>query len=126
MMSIRLFNLSDYEMLSSWWKQHEWPSIPLSFLPKIGIIVGDCVAGFIYSTDSKICWLEFIISDPKCEQKKRQDALNLLIQEASNTAKDLGYEVIFTSVSHKGLIEKYKNNGFKVTDNNMTNLMRFI
>lgn len=125
-MSIRLFNSSDYEMLSSWWKQHEWPSIPLSFLPKIGIIVDDCVAGFIYSTDSKICWLEFIISDPKCEQKKRQDALNLLIQEASNTAKDLGYEVIFTLASHKGLIEKYKNNGFKVTDNNMTNLMRFI
>jgi len=125
-MNIRLFNPSDYELLCSWWKEHNWPSIPFEFLPKIGIIVDDCVAGFIYSTDSKICWLEFIISDPKSENYKRQVALNILIEEACKTSSALGFKAIFTSVSHKRLIQKYQNNGFEITDNNMTNLMRII
>ena len=125
-MKIRHFTDSDYEMVCSWWSGHDWPSIPLTFLPTTGIIVDDCAAGFIYSTDSKICWLEFIVVDPKSDKTYRREALNTLMNEAAKIAKEMGHSAIFTSASHEGLIERYKNNGFKVTDKNMTNLMRII
>ena len=125
-MNIRRFNDSDYEMVCSWWKQHEWPSIPLDFLPKVGIIIDDCAAGFLYSTDSKICWLEFIVVDPRSDKAKRRAALDTLISSASEIAKEMGHSVIFTSASHEGLISRYINDGFQITDKTMTNLMRIL
>lgn len=125
-MNIRLFTPLDYEMVCSWWNGHDWPSIPLTFLPTTGIIVDNCAVGFIYSTDSKICWLEFIVVDPKSDKTHRREALNILINEAAKIAKEMGHSAIFTSTSHEGLIERYKNNKFNVTDKNITNLMRII
>lgn len=125
-MNIRLFQPSDYSLISSWWKDHEWPSIPLTFLPKTGIIVDDCAVGFLYCTDSKICLLEFVLVDPNADKVRRRTALDVLINEASELAKELGFEAIFASLSHKGLIARYEKHGFKVTDQSTTNLIRMI
>lgn len=123
-MNVRLFTEKDYPIVCSWWKDHQWPSIPLSFLPKTGIIVDDCAAGFLYCTDSKLCWLEFVVVDKSADKQRRRDALDLLISESIEIAKESGYMVMFSSVSHAGLIQRYKNHGFDVTDQNMTNLIK--
>jgi hypothetical protein len=123
-MNVRFFTESDYPTVCSWWKDHEWPSIPLIFLPKTGIIVDDCAVGFVYGTDSKLCWLEFVVVDKRAEKERRRKALDILISEATNIAKECGYVAMFSSVSHKGLIERYKNHNFQITDQNMTNLIR--
>lgn len=125
-MNIRRFQESDYKTICSWWKEHEWPLIPLSFLPKTGIIVDDCAAGFLYSTDSGLCWLEFVVVDKNSDKEKRRKALDVLILEASALAKTMGFSAMFSSLSHDGLINRYKKHGFQVTDKNMTNLIRVI
>ena len=125
-MNIKKFDALDYEKICSWWERHGWPSIPLDFLPKTGIIVDDCAAGFIYSTDSSVCLLEFVVVDPRIEKTKRRLALDCLLCEVEKIAKNQGFKIIFTSVSHKGLIERYKTNGYSVSDNNMTNLIKVL
>lgn len=125
-MQFRFFEPTDYEMIASWWKAHEWQPIPLNFLPKIGIIVNEQAAGFIYSTDSKICLLEWIVVDPCAEKLARREALDFLFFQSEVIAKELGFQAIFSSVSHQGLLDRYKKHNFKVTDKEMTNVLKVI
>lgn len=115
---------NDYHVLCNWWRQHEWPAIPKDHLPVTGYIIDNVCAGFLYKTDSKIAWIEFIISNKECDKQLRNDGLNNLITKLTDVAKEDGFTSIFTSVSHPKLIERYSNLNFNVTDKNMSNMIR--
>lgn len=125
-MKSRLVTELDYPMLYRWWLEHKFPPPPLEALPKVGVIVEDCAAGFIYQTDSCIAWLEWIVVDPTCDKIKRRQALDGLVKELSQLAKEKGYKTLFSSSVHPGLIERLKQAGFMVGDNNTTQLIRNI
>lgn len=121
---------SHYEIVSHWWREHEWPVIPLEMLSTTGFVAlvngAPICAGWLYSTDSKICWLEYLISNPHSASYDRSTALDALVDELAYTAKNMGFSAIFTSTNHKGLIERYKHHDFKVADEDMINLVRKI
>jgi len=125
-MEIKPYNRLDYWELCSWWAGHGWMAPDQDMLPEHGFIINNICAGFLYKTDSKIAWLEFIISNPRSEKLERNKALDLLIEQLYSRAKELGFKAIFTSATHKGLIERYKDHGFVVTDTSMTNLVKRI
>ena len=54
----------------------------------------------------------------------RNKALDLLINKLIEQAKELKFKVIFTSVEHKKLLERYKDHGFVETDKSMTNMIK--
>ena len=70
------------------------------------------VAGFLYSTNSKIAWMEWIISNPK--EKNKSEAIVLLISSLEKWAKDGNFEVILSIGRSKSLIEKHKKLGYTV------------
>lgn len=120
-MFIRPYTFLDYTSLEHWATLRKFPLLPPDYLPKTGFIVpGHCI-GFLYETDTPITWLEWVISNPEA---KNDEALNLLIETACSRAKELGYKMIFTSLEHKGLIERYKQHEFIATETGMTNMMR--
>jgi hypothetical protein len=123
-MKIELVDEKNYNMLVEWWKGHEWPIIPFDSLPKTGIIVNDIVAGFLYSSDSNVCMLEWIISDPNSDKEKRKESLNILIDKICHIAKDMGFKYCFTFVKNKGLINTLKENSFNKTDEEMIHFVR--
>lgn len=123
-MKIELVNEQNYEMLVEWWKGYSWPSVPFNMLPKIGFIVNDTVAGFIYSTDSNICLIEWIIGNPKSSKEERKKSLIQLLNTLCNTAKDMGYNHCFTYTKNTGLINSLELVGFKKTDEQMVHFMR--
>ena len=69
--TIRELNETDYEsILVGWWKDWRWTPPPKDFLPdggKGGFIVYDgdipVCAGYIYITNSKVGWCDWIISN---------------------------------------------------------------
>ena len=71
--NIRKLNPSDYEdVLVKWWKDWNFEPPSKSFLPDQGegglmVLFNDkpVCAGFIYFTNSKVSWIEWIISDKK-------------------------------------------------------------
>ena len=78
---------SDYEqILVGWWKDWKWEPPLKDFLPddgKSGIIIYDnntpVCAGFIYMTNSKVAWVDWIISNKQYTNKEgRKSALSLL------------------------------------------------
>ena len=119
----RRLTYEDYDTLIDWWKS--WPDwVPLgrNLLPEDGtggiMIERDgvpIVAGFLYSTNSKIAWMEWIVSNPK--EKNKSDAILLLISSLEHWAKEGGFEVVLSIGRSKSLIEKHKTLGYTVDEN---------
>lgn len=129
--SVRFLEEGDYEKLLPWWKWHRFTAPPKEMLPqngKGGIMVSknriDICAGFLYRTDSKIAWMEFIISNPNYREKDRVDAIKLLIEQLCLIAKQQGYKAVFTSVKHHSLINHFKSTGFTAEKGKSTEMVR--
>jgi len=116
---IRLLNNSDYDILVSWWKFWRFPAPPSDFLPENGtgglmLSKGgiDIVCGFLYFTNSKIMWLEYIVSNPQYREKDRAEAIETLILELCEIGRNKGYKCVFTSVKNPSLIKRFSAVGF--------------
>ena len=82
-------------------------------------------AGFIYNTNSSLCWLEFITSNFEVKDRKlRREALNYLILQLCESAKIMGKTAIFTSVKNHGLIQRFNDCGFKIGSNNTMEMIK--
>ena len=116
-----------YNLICDWWVKNNWPVIPLSHLPRFGLIAfvdnEPAVAGFLYATDSSFCWLEWIVASPNVRHEKRQESIHYLIQELKSASKKMGFESIFTSANKESLISKLEKENFKVCDRNVTQLL---
>ena len=120
-MDIRKLVSSDYDdILVGWWKDWRWEPPTRDFLPDNGVggfIVYDedvpVCAGFMYITNSKVGWSEFIVSNINYRDKeKRNEALDLLIQSISIVLSDVGCRYVYTSLKNKSLVNAYARNGF--------------
>ena len=128
-MNYRLVTESDYQTLCEWWSFWRFPAPDWELLSTTGVLVFDdegliCV-GFLYGTNSKISWIEFIVSNPNVKDKtKRKEAINFLIDTMCLTAKASGFSVVFSSLKNQNLINKYKDCGFIEGSNNCVELIK--
>tara|TARA_R100001443_G_scaffold67659_1_gene76471 strand:+ start:91 stop:501 length:411 start_codon:yes stop_codon:yes gene_type:complete len=111
----------DYEnILCGWWKDWRWTPPSKDFLPedgKGGFIVYDgehpICAGFMYVTNSKAAWCDWIISNRHYKDRQnRRDALELLVKTISDEAEKKGIKYIYALIKNKPLIDVYKKNNF--------------
>ena len=72
------------------------------------------VAGFLYTTNSNICWMEWIISNPEYRNTDRQEAIELLINMAEEICKKQGQVHMFSIGRNKHLIETHKKLGWHI------------
>lgn len=117
--------LKDYEKFCKWWKFWRFPAPSLEFLPNNGLgglkisiktkeaELIDVCAGYLYETNSKVAWLEFIVSSPEVKDKHiRNEAIINLIRYLTVDAKMKGYKFVFSSLKNENLINKYKEVGY--------------
>jgi len=116
---LRLLRDDDYEKLFAWWKWFRFPAPPKDYLPedgKGGLMISkngvDIVAGFLFLNNSRICWMEYIISNPEYRETDRHEAIGFLIDKLCYVAKQRGYKAVFTSLKHENLIKRYEAIGF--------------
>jgi hypothetical protein len=118
---IRELNEADYEdTLMGWWQQWGWVPPNKDFLPnngKGGIIVYDndtpVCAGFMYLTNSKVSWVDWIISNREYRDKpKRKEALMLLVSSLTKICKDAGSSYVYALIKNESLINTYEELGY--------------
>jgi hypothetical protein len=118
---IRELNENDYEdILVGWWKQWGWVAPKRDFLPndgKGGIIVYDedvpVCAGFMYITNSKAAWVDWIISNKEYTKKpQRKDAIKLLVSALTNICEKSGNKYIYALIKSESLINIYQETGY--------------
>ena len=118
---VRPLIAEDYDKtLRQWWFDWRWTPPSRDFLPENGeggFIVYDgqtpVCAGFMYETNSKAVWCDWIISNIKYKDRNnRKEALSLLIKRISEEAERLDKKYIYALIKNKPLINVYKKQGF--------------
>lgn len=123
-LKVKALEESDWDTLQSWWKIWKWPTMSKDLLPLNGcgglMICKEevpIVAGFLYLSNSKVAWLDWIISNPDYKEQDRKDALELLISSLEQVATQQGYSIVISIARHKGLINTHKKLGYTVDEN---------
>tara|TARA_Y100000817_G_C16845222_1_gene539772 strand:- start:483 stop:890 length:408 start_codon:yes stop_codon:yes gene_type:complete len=132
--TIRLLEDGDYEnTLVKWWNDWKWDAPAKDFLPQEGrggIMVSkddvDICAGFLYFTNSKAAWCEFIVSNKDYKEKDRADAILLLIETLSELSRQNGVKYVYTSLKNNNLIDKYKECGYIQGDTGCTEMIKVL
>lgn len=124
---------SDYsDILVGWWNAWGWEPPQKDFLPENGK-GGVCVfedtipicAGFLYTTNSGVAWVDWIISNKEYNKKPhRQQAISLLVDTLTNIAKKTGHKYSYALIKHKGLIDTYKSLGYVEGDKYTTEMIK--
>jgi hypothetical protein len=69
----------------------------------------DICSGWLYQSDSKIAWIEWVVMNKKAPKKLREGAIDFLYETLFNKAEKLGYEVVMCIANHYMLVDKLKN-----------------
>ena len=120
-MNTRTLTESDWETLSDWWKAWNWPVMAKDMLPDNGtggIMVENesqnIVAGFLYWSNSKLVWLDWIISNPKVSRDIRQEAIKKLILTAEHMTKQAGSKYMMSISRSNSLLKTHKELGWTI------------
>jgi hypothetical protein len=123
-LSLRALKESDWDILLSWWKWWRWPELSKDVLPMDGtgglmVYKGDTLiaAGFLYLTNSKAAWLDWIVSNPNYREYDRKDSLALLIDGLEAVAKSEGCNTIISITRNKSLIDIHNGLGYTIDKN---------
>ena len=114
----RFLNKKDYKTICEWWKWWRWPIIPFEMLPETGFMIEKneipIVSAYLYLTNSTTAILEWIVSNPNYRENDRQEAIELLINEAEVFCKKMKYKHIFSIGKNKHLIKTHEKLGWQV------------
>jgi hypothetical protein len=130
-MECRYFEAEDYDNIVKWWNFWRFPAPSLEMLSSIGIIVSldgvDIVCGWLYTTNSAMAHVEFIVSNPEVRDRDvRAAAIIGLINELCISAKELGYKYAYTTLVNKNLQNKFKDYGFLEGSVNCTEYVKIL
>jgi len=132
--NLRKLNSTDYEdILVGWWKDWEWTAPPKDFLPENGeggVIIFDgevpVCAGFMYATNSKVAWIEWVISNKQYDRDNRKKALALLVDTLNGICKNGGAKYGYSILHSKSLIETYESLGYIKGDSNFFEMIKIL
>ena len=120
-MNTRTLTESDYEILSDWWVAWSWPVMAKDMLPDNGtggIMIENkgenVVAGFLYWSNSKLVWLDWIISNPKVSRDIRQEAIKKLILTAESMTKEAGSKYMMSISRSNSLLKIHEQMGWTI------------
>jgi hypothetical protein len=132
---IRELSETDYDdILVGWWKQWGWEAPKRDFLPndgKGGIIVYDgdipICAGFMYLTNSKVAWVDWIISNKEYTNKlQRKDAIKLLVSALTEICKKSGSKYSYALIKNESLIGMYEELGYIKGDSYTNEMIKIL
>ena len=130
MFKIRLLTDEDYPKLVSFWNFWRFPAPAKELLPDEGrgglMVYKDGIeicAGYLFFTNSKMAWLEFIVSNHEYKEKDRKEAICFLINELTQVAKSKGFKIVFTSVKNENLVNRFKECGYVIGSENTKELI---
>jgi hypothetical protein len=132
-MEVRQLVDNDYDKLCQWWSDWRWVPISRDFLPENGtgglMVTKDGVdicAGFVYMTNSKVAWIEFVVSNFHYRESDRKSALEFLIHSLTDICKQNGLLYAFSTLKNESLIKMYEGCGFQKGSTRTTEMVKIL
>ena len=124
---VKQVNKELYDLICTWWEARSWPVIPWTTLPSNGYVVYEdekpIIAGFLYLSDSALGMIEWIVASPDTTKEERARGFDRLMEELLKTAKENDIQILYTSLNHPKLIEKYEKHNFVKAETDVTNMI---
>lgn len=119
MFKVRLLLEEDYVELCKWWQENRFPVPSQDMLPDngaCGVMVYkdeiNVAAGFLYFTNSKITWIEFIVANFQYKNKDRAEAIQMVIENLTEIARRKGFKAVFSSLKKDTLMKHFEACGY--------------
>jgi hypothetical protein len=134
-LTIKRLTESDYDdILVGWWSDWKWEAPHRDFLPDNGtggfiVYDGDTpvCAGFVYVTNSKATWVDWIISNKNYTDKEgRKLAIRLLIESLTNVCESSGSKYIYALIKNQHLIKVYEDLGYIKGDSYTSEMIKIL
>jgi hypothetical protein len=134
-LTIKRLTESDYDdILVGWWSDWKWEAPHRDFLPDNGtggfIVYDDdtpICAGFVYVTNSKATWVDWIISNKNYTDKEgRKLAIRLLIESLTNVCESSGSKYIYALIKNQHLIKVYEDLGYIKGDSYTSEMIKIL
>ena len=128
--NIRKIELKDYEYIDKWWIEQGYNAISKEILPMQGLgglIVEKekpIAAAYLYLTNSKMGYIDNLISDPKYISKDRFDVIAKLMVACEKMAKDTGCLETWAMSNINGILSRCEALGYNVSDENYAIISR--
>lgn len=102
-------------MVMSWMDKRKMQRVHPNVLSEYGLIIPDVAAIWLYTTNSDICYLENLFSNPEATNK--HISICFLIDTASKAAAQMGYKFVMCVTDHKSILEQAIRLGAKTEPN---------
>ena len=120
--NIRKIELEDYEFINKWWTEQGFTALNKDILPMNGlggiIIEKDkpIAAVYLYLTNSKVGYIDNLITDPKYVSKDRFDVILMLMRACEQMANDVGCLEIWAITENERIIQRCKALGYNTSE----------
>lgn len=111
---VRRYVDGDFDQIQEWLKRRQMKVFHPNILPKAGFIVDEVAAMFLYETDSDICYLENLVSNPYINSEARDHAISLIVEAAFAYAVMQGFKFVMSITDHPQVIKRAIRSGAKV------------
>lgn len=110
----RPFDEVDMEEVNGWYCSRGMRPLSYHMFPDVGYIVPGIGAGFLYQTDSSLCFIDGYISSPVSTREERREAFDLITNAIIRTAKDHGFQQILAYTRNHGVKERCERFHFQL------------
>jgi len=123
-LKIRKIEIEDYKYINKWWVKQGFKPVSLDVLPMQGLgglIVEKqkpIAVAYLYLTNSKMGYIDNLISDPKYISKDRFNIILELIAACKQMAVETGCLDVWAVTNSKGIIKRCKELEYNITENN--------
>jgi hypothetical protein len=88
----------------------------LGRLPQLGLIVPGVAAGFLYRTDSTLCLIDALISNPAVDAGTRDAAIDVVVTNLIGVATELGFTSMLAYTAFDAVKSRAIRHGFEFDD----------
>jgi len=96
-MTVRRYEREDFDQIANWAREGYGTDYEEHQFPETGFIVDGVAAYFLYQTDSSICYLENLISNPKADVELKAKGITLVVDALLEEAKEQGFSVAYAT-----------------------------
>lgn len=112
MEAVRFVSDKHLEEVQSWCRARGMKPLPEGWLSTVGFIVPGICCAWIYFTDSDICMIETLVSNPDSQASERSEAIHAVVGKLCKTAVEVGAKIIVASSRVDSVLEHAKSFGF--------------
>lgn len=122
-MTLKEYQPENYDMISGWWKMHNWTPVPEVILSKTGLMVYEDgeprAAIWLYRTDSPVMMAEWLVTNPENTPRQSYTAVKKLLDDVKLIADAQG-AYLMTFLQDDSLLKNFQKQGFIVEEQKYT------